>query len=79
MSSFTDNPAGDAADHFNKQADTVWQVVELFGINLTVEANIHSRGACAVFDDDGNDWYDKINAKTLRELAAQALEKYGTV
>lgn len=75
----TSDPAGDAADHFNAQEDTFWKVVELFGVELTIEVNKHSRDCVDLSDDKSNDWYRVLNSKTLRELAAQAISKDGTL
>ncbi len=73
-SAWTNNTANDAADHFDRMADTIDAEVDYLGITFYVEVNRHSLNCSEITRvDDGICWYYEFSDSARRNIARLVL------
>lgn len=76
MGMFSNNQVADAADHFDRMADTFTTDVTYCGIDLCVEVNRHSRNAVDIVAvADGSDMYYEFSDMARQNIARLAIAK----
>lgn len=71
---FTDNPVADAAEHFDRLADTFNAKVNYLGLSLSVEVDRGGHMVDVVKEEDGESLHEEFSERALRKILALACE-----